>query len=242
MRDKHDERTAYQARAVREKARDKIARSHQAANKTRQLVKRSEEIAQHLRARQEYRAEQADRAPLFPPPPSSPAFSPPALPHVLVHILLIEDNLADITLLREALKEVAIPCQLSVLRQSSEIEPFVAQAKSAAPTARPHVIILDYVLNGIEVTETLSQVRRLPGYEQIPVILFSGLPEMEGQRQRTLLGTAAFVQKPTQLQPYFDAVAGIVYRWGRRSDSIDPSSDREERYGEENDEPKSSVD
>ena len=65
---------------------------------------------------------------------------------------------------------------------------------------------------------------------------------MEGQRQHTLLGTTAFVQKPTQLQPYFDAVAGIVYRWGRRSDSIDPTSDLGERHGEKNDEPKTSID
>jgi CheY-like chemotaxis protein len=135
-----------------------------------------------------------------------------------------------------------IPCQLSVLGQSSEIEAFVAQAQSAAPTARPHVIILDYFLDGMEVAKILAWVRSLPGYEQVPVILFGGLPEMEGQQQSTLLGTAAFVQKPTQLQPYFDAVAGIVYRWGRSSDSIDPISDRGEQHREESDEPKTGVD
>ena len=208
------------ARELKERARDLRARTHQLTDQTRQLFKRADEIAQHNRAKQEYSAEQAARAPLFPPPPSSPTL-PPALPHILVHILLIEESLADIALFREALKEVAIPCQLSVLGQSSEIEAFVAQAKSAAPAVHPHVIILDYFLDGMEVTEILARVRTLPDYEQVPVILFGGLPEMEGQRQRTLLGTAAFVQKPTQLQPYFDAVAGIVYRWGRSSDNTE---------------------
>ena len=215
------------ARELKERARDLRARTHQVADQTRQLFKRADEIAQHTRARQEYRAEQADCAPLFPPPPSSPALSPPALPYVLVHLLLIEDNPADIALFREALKEIAIPCQRSVLGQSSEIEAFVAQAKSAAPTARPHMIILDYFLDGVEVAEILARVRSLPGYEHVPVILFSALPEMEGQRQHTLMGTAAFVQKPTQLQPYFDAVASIVYRWGTRSDSIGPTQTEE---------------
>ena len=88
----------------------------------------------------------------------------------------LEDSLSDITLFREALKEVAIPCQLSVLMQLSEIETFVAQAKSSASTARPHVIILDYFLGRMEAAEMLARVRSLPGYEQIPTILFSGLP------------------------------------------------------------------
>jgi CheY-like chemotaxis protein len=104
------------------------------------------------------------------------------------------------------------------------------------------MIILDYLLDGMEVAEILARVRSLPGYERIPVILFSGLPEMEGQRQRTLLSTTAFVQKPTQLQPYFDAIASIVYRWGRSSDRIDPSSGRGKRHREENGEPKTGVD
>jgi CheY-like chemotaxis protein len=93
------------------------------------------------------------------------------LPHILIHILLIEDSLADIALFREALKEVAIPRQLSVLKQTSEIEAFVALAKSAAATACPHMIILDYFLNRMEVAEILARVRSLPGYERVPVIL-----------------------------------------------------------------------
>jgi chemotaxis family two-component system response regulator Rcp1 len=230
------------ARELKERAQDLRARTHQVTDETRQLFKRADEIAQHNRARQEYRAEQADRFPQFPPPLSSPTLSPPALPHVLVHILLIEDSLSDITLFQEALKEVTIPCQLTVLSRSSEVEAFVSQAKSVAPAAYPLVIILDYFLDGLDPAEALALLRSLPGYERIPVILFSGLPEIEGQRQYALMGTTAFVQKPTQLQPYFDAVAGIVYRWGTRSDSIDPTSDRGERHGHENDEPKTRVD
>jgi len=114
------------ARELKERARDLRARTHYLTDQTRQLFKRADEIAQHNRARQEYRAEQAVRAPLFPPPPYSLPLCLPALPHILVHILLIEDSLADIALFREALKEVAIPCQLSVLGQPSEIEAFVA--------------------------------------------------------------------------------------------------------------------
>jgi hypothetical protein len=61
---------------LKERARDLRARTHQVTDQTRQLFKRADEITQHTRARQEYRIEQADSAPLFPPPPSSPALSP----------------------------------------------------------------------------------------------------------------------------------------------------------------------
>lgn len=203
------------AQDPKERARETIARAHQAADRARQLGRQSEEAAQHRQARREYEAEHAERFPLFPPPLSSPAPLPPPLPHPVVRILLIEDSPADIALFQQALQELPIPCQLTACTHFRELEAFVTQAGKAS-AARPQLILLDYFLTDMEVAETLALCRSLPGYDTIPVILFSGLPETEGQQRSTVLGTTAFVQKPGALQPYFDAVAAIVYRWGCR--------------------------
>ena len=138
---------------------------------------------------------------------------PPPLPHPGVHILLLEDDPADVFLFREALKELPIPCHLSVLMDIREVVAFVAQVGSAAATP-PQLLLLDYFMHGTEAVDTLARVRRLPGYGQIPAILFSTPPEREGQRQSTILGTTAFVQKPSALEAYFAAVTAIIYRWG----------------------------
>ena len=208
-----------QSQEVKEHPRDRIARSHQAADHTRQLLTRSEEIFYHLRAWQEYQAEQGARSLRLPAALSSPASSTPSLSHVGVHFLLIEEKPAHIALFQEALKEVPIPCRVSVLTHPSEIEAFVALTKSAPPPSPPQVILLDSFAQGMEAAEMVTLLGNLPGYDQIPMILFSALPEMDGQRRSTSLGTTAFVQKPEKLQPLFDAVAGIVERWGQSATS-----------------------
>ncbi len=148
--------------------------------------------------------------------PSRPPKDDAPLSHPGVHILLIEDSPADIALFREALQKLPIPCQLTACTHFRELEAFVVQAGSAAAAARPQLILLDYLLTDMEAAETLALCRSLPDSETIPVILFSGLPETEGQQRSTVLGTTAFVQKPGALQPYFAAVAAIIYRWGCR--------------------------
>ena len=132
-------------------------------------------------------------------------------------ILLIEDNPADIKLFQEALKERRPPCRVSVLTQLSEVEDFVAQAGSAALSAPPQLIVSDYLMHGMEAADMLAMLRRLPGYNSLPVILFSALPEREGQRQCTSLHTTAFVYKPGELQAYYEAIAAIVHQWGSES-------------------------
>jgi len=134
-----------------------------------------------------------------------------------VDILLIEDNPADIKLFQEALKERRPPCRVSVLTQLSEVEDLVAQAGSAALSAPPQLIVSDYLMHGMEAADMLAMLRRLPGYNSLPVILFSALPEREGQRQCTSLHTTAFVYKPGELQAYYEAVAAIVHQWGSES-------------------------
>ena len=147
--------------------------------------------------------------------PSRPPKNDAPLSHPGVHILLIEDSPADISLFREALQELPIPCQLTACTHFRELEAFVAQVGKAS-AVRPQLILLDYHLADMEAAETLALCRSLPGYDTIPVILFSGLPETEGQQRSTVLGTTAFVQKPGALQPYFDTVAAIISRWGCR--------------------------
>src|SRR5262245_58872114 len=69
-----------QSQEARENARDRIARSHQASDRTRQLLQQSEEMFQRLQAWQEYQAEHADSSVQLPATRSA---------HARVHILLI---------------------------------------------------------------------------------------------------------------------------------------------------------
>ncbi len=130
-----------------------------------------------------------------------------------VDILLIEDNPADVALFRYVLKECAFPCQLTVLSRQSEVEAFFTQATTAAYLSPPRLIIADCLIPGMEVEDILAAVRTVPAYHRVPVILFSTLPEAEGQRCCVQGGATMFVHKPGELQAFIEAVATMIRRW-----------------------------
>jgi len=61
-----------------------------------------------------------------PRPPAAPGTS--SVLRSAMDLLLIEDSPADVALFRHALNECALPCQLTVLTQRSDVEAFVRQA------------------------------------------------------------------------------------------------------------------
>ena len=131
------------------------------------------------------------------------AACPPALPPV--DILLIEDNPADVRLFREALKAGNISGQLSILENASAVVAFVQHEPVS-----PQLIVLDGEVPGMSVEELIESLRTLPGFANIPVLLFSSLDEREGQWRSALYGAMGFVHKPGDLQSYFDAILTMV--------------------------------
>src|SRR5262249_31111023 len=151
-------------------------------------------ILQHNQARRERQAEQT-------------ASHATTVPQLVVNILLIEENSADIALFHYALHELALPCRMIALTQRSEVEDFVRQAATSASLPTPRLIITDYLIPGMEAEEILAALRRVPGYHHIPILLFSSLEEAEGQRRSVQCGATAFVHKPSDLEAFVTVVA-----------------------------------
>jgi chemotaxis family two-component system response regulator Rcp1 len=196
------------AKQTVETARETLAHTHQALEDTRRLMQQQEEMVQYNRARRERRAELRG----FPPATVPPAGS---------DILLIEDDPADVALFRYALKERALPCQLTILTKRSQVEAFVRQASTATPLFHPRLIIADCHIPVMEPTDIVMAVRTVPAYQRIPVLLFSFLPEAKGQQLSEASGATAFIRKPGELEAFVTTVSSMVYRWGGMGGSAD---------------------
>jgi CheY-like chemotaxis protein len=204
-----------------ETARDLIARAHQALDTKRQLIKSKEEILQHNQARREHQDEQRASA--------------TTVPHEAgINILLITDSLVDIARFRYALRAYALPCQMKVLTERSDVEAFVRRAATAAPLFLPRLIITDCQMPDMETEEIVAAVRTVPAYLRIPILLFSTLEEAEGQWRCLQCGATAFVHKPIDFEDGLSAVASMVHRWGGGEDNQHSAWKREERGEEEN--------
>ena len=109
---------------------------------------------------------------------------------------------------------------------------FVRQATTVPPLCACQLIIAEAWIPGMAVEEIFAAVRTVPAYAAVPAVLFSALPEEEGQRRGAQSGATGFVHKPSEWQAFVAAVATIVRRWGGGSTETLAQSVRTIPYAE----------
>ena len=124
------------------------------------------------------------------------------------HILLIEDNPADVRLMREALEAGPSPKMLHVAAGAGEAEAFLA---AASPW--PDLIILDLNLPGRHGCELLPAIRRHAVGGDVPVIVFSSSEAEEDVRRAYAASANCYVTKPGGLDRFFAALASMENFW-----------------------------
>jgi two-component system, cell cycle sensor histidine kinase and response regulator CckA len=74
----------------------------------------------------------------------------------------------------------------------------------------PHIVLLDVVMPGRDGFSTCSALRALPGGEHVPVLIVTGLEEIESIRQAYEAGATDFITKPIN---WLILVQRIRYMW-----------------------------
>jgi len=114
-------------------------------------------------------------------------------------ILVIEDNQADIFILRHAFDQVGEPYMLEVLTDGEAALAFIGEHRRGAREPHPCVILLDLHLpkyNGIEV---LAAIREEPPLSHIHVVVLTSRASPHEEKQVTELGGICCL-KPAGLQ------------------------------------------
>ena len=124
-------------------------------------------------------------------------------------IVVIEDNSADIDLLRYALGQLETEYELEVLRDGAEALQFVEQHRRGIRTPDPCVIVLDLHLPRYDGLEVLHAIKRTPPIAHIHVVVLTGSasPREEGEI-RGLNGIC--FQKPSELDAYLKLAADLM--------------------------------
>jgi len=125
-------------------------------------------------------------------------------------ILLAEDNPADVYLIREALRENGVECELRVADDGQQVMRILSGADSDPSVARPSLIILDLNLprhDGIEILQYLHERVTL---RHIPVVVFTSSDSPRDRLAATQLGVARFLRKPSNLEQFLGL--GAVFK------------------------------
>jgi CheY-like chemotaxis protein len=119
-------------------------------------------------------------------------------------VLVIDDDPDVLGLLVTALREEA---GMLVRPAHSVAEALRGQAAAAIPA----LILLDMSLPGENVHDAVHQLRALPGWRNVPIILCSGREDIAASART--LGTAGYLRKPFDL----DALVSLAERYARPS-------------------------
>jgi DNA-binding response OmpR family regulator len=123
----------------------------------------------------------------------------------MLHLLLVEDNPADVLLVREALRTSGIPADLMIASDGK-------QALKLLNEGHPKLdfIILDLAMPKSDGFMVLQNYHTQDGP---PVVVFTNSSSEQEKKRALALGAADFVRKPMGFQSYVKAVRGIVERW-----------------------------
>ena len=129
------------------------------------------------------------------------------------HLLIVDDNPADVCLAREALEVCAPGCHINSVEDGVEALAFLNHRDKYADAARPDLVILDLNLPKRGGLAVLAAMKAGPELRMIPVIIFSTSKLSQDVTRSYELGANCYVCKPGNLSEFFAAMKAIEQFW-----------------------------
>jgi CheY-like chemotaxis protein len=132
-------------------------------------------------------------------------------------ILLAEDNAADVALVREALKEHDVYCDLRIARDGAEAIAFIQSLDSTSHQGCPDLLLVDMHLPKHDGPDILRALRSTERCARTPVIVMSSSPapaDWEVEEKQVI----HYFRKPSTLSEFLE-LGGMIKEIlaGRRS-------------------------
>jgi two-component system, chemotaxis family, response regulator Rcp1 len=125
-------------------------------------------------------------------------------------ILVIEDNPADVFLLRFALNYHKEEYELELLRDGDEAIRFVHQQRTLAADPQPCVIVLDLNLPKEDGKAVLNAIKQEPVLAHVQVVALSSFASPTDAREIQRLGARLYRAKPMKLDEWIGLAGEIL--------------------------------
>jgi len=128
-------------------------------------------------------------------------------------ILLVEDNPADVVLMREALREAGMRNALHLAPDGREALAFLRHEGAYAAAPRPGLILLDLNLPRLNGHEVLAAIKDDPALRRIPVVMLTTSDAPSDVRAAYDHHVNSYITKPVDLEQFFAVVKGLDGYW-----------------------------
>ncbi len=130
-----------------------------------------------------------------------------------VHILLIEDNEADIRLTKEVFAESSLPTRITVARDGEQALAALRGQDRYLGVGRVDLVLLDLNLPRRDGREVLAEIRADPALADLPVIVLTTSRSEQDIARTYQLHANSYVCKPVDLPQFIEAVKTIEDFW-----------------------------
>jgi|SRR6476661_7819094 len=117
-------------------------------------------------------------------------------------LLMIEDNQADVVLLKVALLEHSVSCEVEILDDGEKALRFLNNLDGSGDGARPNAIVLDLNLPKINGLEILRVVKRSPSLRGVRVAILTSSLSQRDRSTAEELGADLYLIKPVHLAEF----------------------------------------
>jgi CheY-like chemotaxis protein len=143
----------------------------------------------------------SDRNPPPPPGPLAGEMRKESREPLAVSILLVEDNPADVHLVRESLKLHNVTDELTVFRDGARAIQYI-DAIDGNTVACPQLVVLDLNLPKTSGREVLKRIRSSQRCAETPVVILSSSGAQRDREDARLLGATQYIRKPSELSEF----------------------------------------
>jgi two-component system, chemotaxis family, response regulator Rcp1 len=132
---------------------------------------------------------------------------------VTFHLLIVDDNPADVSLAREGLTAAAYSGKIDSVADGVEALAFLNRKGNFADATKPDLVLLDLNLPKRDGLAVLAAMRAGPELRRIPVVVFSSSQLGRDIARSYELGANCYVSKPGNLRDYFTTMRAIEQFW-----------------------------
>ncbi|MEA5468999.1 response regulator [Spirulina sp. 06S082] len=129
------------------------------------------------------------------------------------NILLVEDNIAHVRLIKEAFKENGGTHQMMSVNDGVEAIAYLRQERDYTSVPRPDIILLDLNLPKKNGHEVLAEIKADPNLKHIPVLILTSSKREDDILKSYDLHANCYLNKSGNLQQLFEVVRKIEDFW-----------------------------
>lgn len=137
----------------------------------------------------------------------------PVVDQSVPHVFAIEDNPADVRLVKEGVDAADIELTLRVLNSGQQAADQLMSIDAESPEDHPDLILIDLNLPGKSGFDLLEVVRNESAFENAPVVIVSSSENSDDINRSYELSANAYVTKPSDPDEYIEMIDATVNFW-----------------------------